>query len=167
MFSFFFFKSSYIYNITYYFLLFFFFFFFKQKTAYEIRPCDGVQTCALPISRREPRGGSSRAGTSDRAPVASPRSSRRCRAGRRSGRSSGRRSAAVCTLRLVWGVARRGLVPRRQPAPPPPGRIGSRPLLPTDRPALPTGGPRRHAPGGRGRRCARRGRGSFAPRRRG
>src|SRR3546814_2071524 len=28
-----------------------FFFFFKQKTAYEMRISDGVQTCALPISR--------------------------------------------------------------------------------------------------------------------
>src|SRR3546814_17189087 len=27
-----------------------FFFFFKQKTAYEMRISDGVQTCALPIS---------------------------------------------------------------------------------------------------------------------
>src|ERR1051326_4296960 len=27
------------------------FFFFKQKTAYEIKECDGVQTCALPISQ--------------------------------------------------------------------------------------------------------------------
>src|SRR3546814_20403055 len=29
----------------------FVFFFFKQKTAYEMRISDGVQTCALPISR--------------------------------------------------------------------------------------------------------------------
>src|SRR3546814_829307 len=29
--------------------LLFFFFFFKQKTAYEMRISDGVQTCALPI----------------------------------------------------------------------------------------------------------------------
>src|SRR3546814_3668919 len=28
------------------------FFFFKQKTAYEMRISDGVQTCALPICRR-------------------------------------------------------------------------------------------------------------------
>src|ERR1051326_7050744 len=26
------------------------FFFFKQKTAYEIKECDWIQTCALPIS---------------------------------------------------------------------------------------------------------------------
>ena len=30
-----------------------FIFFFKQKTAYEMRPRDGVQTCALPIWERE------------------------------------------------------------------------------------------------------------------
>src|SRR3546814_3305105 len=30
--------------------MFVFFFFFKQKTAYEMRISDGVQTCALPIS---------------------------------------------------------------------------------------------------------------------
>src|SRR3546814_19590119 len=30
-------------------------FFFKQKTAYEMRISDGVQTCALPISRRSRR----------------------------------------------------------------------------------------------------------------
>src|SRR3546814_472044 len=29
-----------------------YFFFFKQKTAYEMRISDGVQTCALPISAR-------------------------------------------------------------------------------------------------------------------
>src|SRR3546814_5820056 len=28
------------------------FFFFKQKTAYEVRISDGVQTCALPISAK-------------------------------------------------------------------------------------------------------------------
>src|SRR3546814_10862786 len=32
----------------------YFFFFFKQKTAYEMRISDGVQTCALPIYKREP-----------------------------------------------------------------------------------------------------------------
>src|SRR5213596_4193552 len=30
----------------------YYFFFFKQKTAYEIRPCDWSQTCALPICNR-------------------------------------------------------------------------------------------------------------------
>src|SRR3546814_3911588 len=30
------------------------FFFFKQKTAYEMRISDGVQTCALPISNTFP-----------------------------------------------------------------------------------------------------------------
>ena len=29
------------------------FFFFKQKTAYEIKECAGVQTCALPICTKE------------------------------------------------------------------------------------------------------------------
>src|SRR3546814_20417436 len=32
-------------------LFYFFFFFFKQKTAYEMRISDGVQTCALPICK--------------------------------------------------------------------------------------------------------------------
>src|SRR5210317_29163 len=30
-------------------------FFFKQKTAYEISECDGVQTCALPIRSESTR----------------------------------------------------------------------------------------------------------------
>src|SRR5881397_3804924 len=33
------------------------FFFFKQKTAYEMAQCAGVQTCALPISGDTPRAG--------------------------------------------------------------------------------------------------------------
>src|SRR3546814_5567006 len=33
----------------------FYFFFFKQKTAYEMRISDGVQTCALPISTKGER----------------------------------------------------------------------------------------------------------------
>src|SRR3546814_6635852 len=32
-------------------VVYIFFFFFKQKTAYEMRISDGVQTCALPICR--------------------------------------------------------------------------------------------------------------------
>src|SRR5210317_1709354 len=70
-----------------------FFFFFKQKTAYEISECDGVQTCALPICGTSngrddlrPRGGRAllRAPVRERQRSEARRVGKECRIGCRS-----------------------------------------------------------------------------------
>src|SRR3546814_14101454 len=92
-----------------------FFFFFKQKTEYEMRISDGVQTCALPISRRPGgrrrlrccrpcggrcRGGAGSAGARDAArPAATPRSGAPPPPGRSEERRVGKECVSTCRSR--------------------------------------------------------------------
>src|SRR5213596_4151905 len=92
-----------------YLLFFFYFFFFKQKTAYEIRPCDwSSDVCSSDLERRAPaargrapqrRGGGrgARGGDGGHPAPRGPRSRSALVRGRRRGRH-GRRVVAMSSL---------------------------------------------------------------------